>query len=629
MKISRSKVKRHTTTRDSKLKLFWEKQAESFVWQKRWKSVLTGKFEKGEARWFIGARTNITENCLDRHIQKHGKDVAILWEPNNPKDKSISLTYQQLYEEVCRMANVLKKYGVKKGDGVCIYMPMIPEAVVAMLACARIGAVHNVVFAGFSATSLAERMNDSGCRVVVTSDIGYRGEKEVRIKANVEEAVRMCSKVKHVLVFFRHTKHGACEKNEVDVGRELALTSSECRPVPVRAEDSLFVLYTSGSTGKPKGIVHAVGGYMVYAGYTFKKVFGYRPGEIFWCTADLGWITGHTYSVYGPLLNRATILLFEGIPTHPTPSRYWQIIEKHKVNIFYTAPTVIRSLASYGTRFVEKFTLRSLRLIGSVGEPLNAEAWKWYHRFVGKKKCRIVDTWWQTETGGIMISPQARVKSFPGSVGLPMPMIEVRLLNAKGGEIKTSKEFGSLCIKKPWPGMSIGILNNKKRFVRTYFSACKGYYTSGDVAQKDERGQYYVFGRSDDVMNVSGHRLGSAEVESAINTHPDAIESSVVARPHSITGSEMCAFVILQHKRADEDEVCSEIITLVRRTIGPIATLGRVYIVNNLPKTRSGKIVRRILRRLANGDSCDSEDVTTLVDQGVIEELRMNLRHTA
>lgn len=612
--------------RASSLEVFWVKRAREFVWKKQWRKVLQGKFEKGESRWFIGAKVNITENCLDRHLEKHADEVALIWERNDIAKKGKTYTYRELYEEVCRMANVLIKQNVKKGDHVCIYMPMIPEAVVAMLACARIGAIHNVVFAGFSAQSLADRMKDSNCRIVITSDVGFRGDKMINILRNVEDAVSLCPNVKRIAVFFLKSPPKLVTKGIVSLNKELSRASSSHVSVAVDAGDPLFVLYTSGSTGKPKGIVHAVGGYMVYAGYTFKKVFGYRPGEVFWCTADLGWITGHTYGVYGPLLNHATVVLFEGVPTYPTPSRYWQIIEKYGVNIFYTAPTVIRSLESFGTQFIRKFHLRSLRLIGSVGEPLNSEAWKWYHLNVGKKKCEIVDTWWQTETGGIMLSPQQSFRSGPGSVGRPLPGIEAAILRINGKEIRNGKDFGLLAIKKPWPGMSIGILNDKRRWARTYFAPYNGYYLSGDVARKENRSNYFVFGRSDDVINVSGHRLGSAEIESAINSHPDAIESSVVARPHPITGSEIYAFVILRKGQHDEAAVRKELTAHVKNVIGPIAQIGEIQIVRNLPKTRSGKIVRRILRRIASGESCDNEDMTTLLDPCVIDEIRKNSR---
>lgn len=618
-------TKKEYETSVRKPEVFWAKIAGEFVWRKKWKQLMSGTFEKGTSRWFVGAQLNITENCLDRHLEKHADDVALLWEPNNPKQKGKSLSYRELHAEVCRMANVLKKYRVQKGDHVCIYMPMIPEAVVAMLACARIGAIHNVVFAGFSAQSLADRMRDSNCRVVITSDVGFRGDKKINIQKNVIEAAHACPKLKNILVFFRERTRTTVKDEVISLNDELASASADHVPVIVRASDPLFVLYTSGSTGKPKGILHAVGGYMVYAGYTFRTVFGYRSGEVFWCTADLGWITGHTYGVYGPMLNRATVVLFEGVPTFPTPSRYWEVIEKYKVNIFYTAPTVIRSLESFGVKYVRRFRLASLRLLGSVGEPLNSEAWQWYYRYVGKKKCRIVDTWWQTETGGIMISPQSNVASDPGSVGLPLPGVVTALLSVSGKEIRTAEDFGLLCIKKPWPGMAVGILHDTKRFYRTYFSAHKGYYLTGDVARRDNKGQYHIFGRSDDVINVSGHRLGSAEIESAINTHPDAVESSVVARSHPITGTEVYAFVILQHKRLDEQQLKKELREVVRKVIGPIAVLGEIQVVNNLPKTRSGKIVRRILRRLASGESCENEDVTTLVDAQVIEEIQLGL----
>jgi len=604
---------------------FWKKQAESFLWQKTYKKILEGKFEKGTSRWFTGAKLNITENCLDRHLISKSNAIAIFWEPNDPKEKSISFTYGELYKEVCRMANVLKKYNVKKGDCICIYLPMIPQAVISMLACARIGAIHNVVFVGFSAQSLADRINDSDCKILITSDIGYRGKKKIIIKKNVDEALKLCPKVEKVLIFNSDSNFYSPLEKEILLKNELEQASPINIPEIVKSEDPLFVLYTSGSTGKPKGIIHSVGGYMVYAGYTFKKVFGYKEKEIFWCTADFGWITGHTYGVYGPLLEGATIVLYEGVPTYPTPSRYWQIIEKFKVNIFYTAPTVIRYLESFGLSYIKNFKLKSLRLLGSVGEPLNVEAWNWYHKNVGKNKCNIVDTWWQTETGGILISPQENFKSAPGSVGLNMPGIDIAILDNNGKEIKDSKNFGSLCIKKPWPGMSVGILNEKNKFFKTYFSKFKGYYVTGDITKRDKKGNYYIFGRMDDVINVSGHRLGCAEIESAINFHPDVVESSVVACPDLIKGSSIYSFVVMRNERSDIDVFKKELFELVKKTIGNIVQLEKIQIVKNLPKTRSGKIVRRILRKLVSGDSYKDEDLTTLIDLNVIDEIKKGL----
>jgi acetyl-CoA synthetase len=605
--------------------LFWKKQAEYYTWYKPYKKISQGKFSDGIVKWFTGAQLNITENCLDRHLKSGDDKTALIWESNNPDEKGITYTYKELYEEVCRISNILKKYKVKKGDFVCIYMPMIPQTIISMLACARIGAVHNVIFAGFSATSLAEKMKDSNCHIIITSDFGYRGNKKIAVKENVDEALKIYTKISKVLVFSRDNNFAPINGNEISLNEELKNVSLENFPEKMNSEDPLFVLYTSGSTGKPKGILHSIGGYMVYAGYSFKKVFGYKTGEVYWCTADLGWITGHTYGVYGPLLLGATIVLFEGVPTYPNPSRYWQIIEKYKVNIFYTAPTVIRSLASYGLDYINKFKLESLRILGSVGEPLNVEAWHWYYNNVGKKRCKIVDTWWQTETGGILISPQNNFISEPCSAGKPLPGIDAIILNEKGGEIKETKTIGYLCIKKSWPGMSIGILNDKNKFFKEYFSKFKGYYLSGDMAMRDQNKCYHIMGRSDDVINVSGHRFGSAEIESAINSHSNIAESSVVSYPHQIKGSGIYAFVILYGERSDVENLKSELIELVKKTIGHIAQLDKIQIVKDLPKTRSGKIVRRILKKMASGESYENEDLTTLINFEVTEEIKNNL----
>ncbi len=601
------------------MKIF-DKEARLYVWKKSWKALNKGVFERGTCRWFPGGKLNITENCIDRHLKKQGDSIALIWEPNEPNGSHVTgktYTFAELHHEVCRMANVLKKHGVKKGDYVCIYMPMIPQAAFAMLACARIGAVHNVVFAGFSSQSLADRINDCGAKIVITSDIGYRGAKEIHIKQIVDEALKQCPKVKETLVFER-LKKGAFE-------RELEKASPVCPPTIVKSEEPLFVLYTSGSTGKPKGLVHGAGGYMVYAGYSFKQVFDYKPKEIFWCTADIGWITGHTYTLYGALLSGVTTLVYEGLPTYPTPSRFWEIIEKYKVNIFYTAPTAIRSLASFGDVYVDKFKLKSLRLIGSVGEPLNVEAYNWYHKHVGKEKCSIVDTWWQTETGGILISPQVDLRQKPGSVGKPLHGIVPVLLDVNGKEIKKADVSGSLCIKAPWPGMAMTILNDHVRFLKTYFGTFKGYYKSGDSAKRDADGYYFVAGRMDDVMNVSGHRLGSAEIENAINFHPDVVESSVISFAHPIKGEGIYAMVILRNERTDRDILQKEIILTVEKVIGPIAKPDKIQIVKDLPKTRSGKIIRRVLRRLVSGDTCESEDLTTLTNPDVIVEIRQGV----
>ncbi|MEK7478291.1 MAG: acetate--CoA ligase [Patescibacteria group bacterium] len=606
---------------------FWSKQAKLLTWFKSWKKVLTGNFVRGTSRWFTGAELNITVNCLDRHLPARGGDLALIWEPNLPGAKGLKYTYQELYEKVCRMANVLKKYGVKKGDIVCIYLPMIPEAMIAMLACARLGAVHNVVFAGFSARSLADRINDCGAFLLIASDYGYRGSKVLSIKNIVDEALLSCPQVTTVLLVKKTAK-----KIPLKTGRDFWLkpamikAGKECPATIVRSEDPLFVLYTSGSTGKPKGVVHASGGYMVYADYSFRSVFGYQPGEIYWATADVGWITGHTYVVYGPLLAGATIVMFEGLPTYPSPSRYWAIIDKYQVNIFYTAPTVIRSLESFGPKYVKPYRLKSLRLLGSVGEPLNAEAWHWYQRYVGKGRCPIVDTWWQTETGGILLSPlPVSMQSKPGSVGKPLPGIFPVILDVTGQEITTPNQIGYLCLKKPWPALAITLLNDKKRFLKTYFSTFPGHYFTGDAAKKDQAGCYFIQGRVDDVINVSGYRIGCAEVESAITLHPAVAEASVVAYRHPIKGEGIYAFVVTLREVLQNPNLKEEIREIVRKEIGHIARPDKIQIVRDLPKTRSGKIIRRILRRLAIGETLAGEDLTTLTNPEIIAEIKESL----
>ena len=603
---------------------FWAKQAETFLWQKKWDSVLDWNFKEPSIKWFDGGQLNITENCLDRHLYEHGNRTAIIWEPNDPSVPAQHITYKQLHERVCTFANVLKNNGINKGDRVCIYMPMVPELAVAVLACARIGAIHSVVFAGFSAASLSDRLNDAQVSLVLTSDGAYRGNKSIEIKAIVDEALRTSPTVKRSIVL-QYTKSAV--NFDADRDRwwheEVAKASSECAPESMEAEDMLFILYTSGSTGKPKGVVHTTAGYMVYAGYTFANVFQYRAGEVFWCTADVGWITGHSYLIYGPLLNAATTVMFEGIPTFPDASRFWQVIDKHKVNIFYTAPTAIRSLQSFGLSYVEGHDLSSLRVLGSVGEPINEEAWHWYHDHIGKGKCPITDTWWQTETGGILIAPLAGVTpTKPSYATLPLPGVQPILVDEKGNELKGNGVEGNLCIKFPWPAIIRTTYQDHERCRLTYFSTYEDLYFTGDGCRRDEDGYYRILGRVDDVINVSGHRMGTAEVENAINEHPAVVESAVVGYPHDIKGQGIYAFVICDTTMiADAAQMKSEIMATVSKIIGPIAKPDKIQIVSGLPKTRSGKIMRRILRKVAEGEVSNLGDTSTLLDPAVVTEI--------
>jgi acetyl-CoA synthetase len=602
---------------------FWEEIASEFYWRKKWDKVLEWNFEKPDVKWFTGGKFNITENCLDRHLETRGEQIAFYFEPNDPKEASRKITYRELHEEVCRFANVLRKKGIRKGDRVCLYMPMVPELAITVLACARIGAIHSVVFAGFSANSLAGRIQDSECAAVITSDGAYRGAKTIPIKAIVDEALEVCPSVKNVIVYKR-----TGEKINMQEGRdfwwdaEMKNAPAECVAEIMDSEDMLFILYTSGSTGKPKGVVHTCGGYMVYTKYSFENVFQYDNGEIYWCTADIGWITGHSYIVYGPLLAGATSVMFEGVPTFPDAGRFWQVVDKYKVNIFYTAPTAIRALEAAGLDFVKPYKLDSLRVLGSVGEPINVEAWEWYHKNIGKEKCPIVDTWWQTETGGILISPLAGItKTKPGFATLPLPGVQPVLVDEKGNEITGNGIEGNLCIKFPWPSIIRTTYGDHERCRVNYFATYKNLYFTGDGCKRDLDGYYRITGRVDDVINVSGHRIGTAEVESAINMHPAIVESAVVGYPHDIKGQGIYAYVISTNDKADEEILRKEILAEVTKIIGAIAKPDKIQIVRGLPKTRSGKIMRRILRKVAEGEISNLGDTSTLLDPSVVEDI--------
>lgn len=602
---------------------FWEGIANNFQWKKKWNKVLSWNFSEPNIKWFEGAKLNITENCLDRHLAENGDKPAIIWEPNDPQKESITLSYKILHEQVCRFGNVLKKNGVKKGDRVCIYMPMVPELAVAVLACARIGAVHSVVFGGFSAKSIADRINDAECKVVITADGAFRGNKQIQLKEVIDDALIGCPTVERVIVL-THTRMAVSMLKGRDVWweDEIKLVDTNCPAEEMDAEDLLFILYTSGSTGKPKGVSHTIGGYMVYAGYTFSNVFNYQPDEVFFCTADIGWITGHSYIVYGPLSQGATTLMFEGIPTYPDASRMWQVVEKHKVNILYTAPTAIRSLMSFGEEPLKGVDLSSLRVLGSVGEPINEEAWHWFDENIGKSECPIVDTWWQTETGGIMISPIAFVTpTKPSFATLPLPGIQPVLVDEQGQEIVGNGVNGNLCIKFPWPGMLRTLYKDHDRCKLTYFSTYKELYFTGDGCLRDEDGYYRITGRVDDVINVSGHRIGTAEVENAINMHAGVVESAVVGYPHDVKGQGIYAFVINPNVHSDEELTRKDILQTVTRVIGAIAKPDKILFVSGLPKTRSGKIMRRILRKIAEGETQQIGDVSTLLDPAVVTEI--------
>lgn len=606
---------------------FWDSIANTFTWKKPWTKTLEWNFDGPNIKWFIDGKFNITENCIDRHLPTKANKTAFIWEANSVDSPNRTITYQNLHDEVCKVANTLKSLGVKKGDRVCIYMPMIPESVFAMLACARIGAIHSVVFAGFSASALAGRIQDSDCKVVLTTDGAYRGIKDIPIKAVVDEALELCASVKKVLVY-KHTNTAIILQEGRDIIWQDVVPNalSTCEPELMDSEDVLFILYTSGSTGKPKGVVHTCGGYMVYTCYTFQNVFQMNldkdSTDLFWCTADVGWITGHSYIAYGPLLAGASAVLFEGVPTFPDAGRFWKVIDKHKVTHFYTAPTAIRALEAAGLDFVKPYKLDSLKVLGSVGEPINEEAWQWYHKNIGKEKCPIVDTWWQTETGGILISSLAGVTpSKPSFATLPMPGIQPLLVDEKGNEILGNNVEGNLCIKFPWPSMIRTTYGDHSRCKQEYFSTYKGLYFTGDGCRRDENGFYRITGRVDDVMNISGHRIGTAEVESAINAHIDVVESAVVGYPHDIKGQGIYAYVIVPSSTKDHDTLRKEIIAEVNKIIGPIAKPDKIQIVSGLPKTRSGKIMRRILRKVAEGDVSNLGDTSTLLDPSVVDEI--------
>ncbi len=603
---------------------FWAEKAEAFQWKQKWDKVLEWNFSEPDVKWFLNGKLNITENCLDRHLKEKGDQQAIIWEPNNPDEKFRSLTYNELHSEVCRFANVLKNNGSKKGDRICIYMPMVPELAIAVLACARIGAIHSVVFGGFSFQSLADRIHDANCSLVITADGGFRGARDIALKSIVDDALIQCDSVKKVIVLKR-TNTAVIMKPGRDLWwhDEILKVNDECAAAMMDSEDELFILYTSGSTGKPKGVVHSSGGYMIYTAYTFENVFQYNQGDVYWCTADIGWVTGHSYLVYGPLLCGATTLMFEGIPTFPDAGRFWNVIDKHKVNIFYTAPTAIRSLEAMGLDFVKPYKLNSLRVLGTVGEPINEEAWQWYHKNIGKEKCPIVDTWWQTETGGIMISPLAGItKTKPSFATLPLPGVQPVLVDEKGNELSGNGVEGRLCIKFPWPSILRTTYGNHERCRENYFSHYKNLYFTGDGCKRDEDGYYRITGRVDDVIKVSGHLLGTAEIENAINEHPDIVESAVVGFPHDIKGWGIYAFVIPEHQRSDTDQLKKEIVETVSKYMGAIAKPDKIQIVKGLPKTRSGKIMRRILRKIAEGEMSNLGDTSTLLDPSVVEEIK-------
>jgi len=603
---------------------FWEEIAGHFEWKKPWTKVLDWDFNEPKVRWFEGASLNITENCLDRHLKERGNKLAIIWEPNDPKERNVRLTYRELYEQVCSYANVLKRNGAKKGDRIALYMPMIPELAIAVLACARIGAVHSVVFAGFSAHALADRINDAQASIVLTADAMYRGTKEIPVKRVVDEALNLCTSVEKVIVSERakwavHMKEG----RDVWLHEELPFVDKQCPAEEMDSEDLLFILYTSGSTGKPKGVVHTCGGYMVYAGYTFKNVFQCAESDVFWCTADIGWITGHSYILYGPLLNGTTSLMFEGVPSYPDAGRFWQVCDKYGVNQFYTAPTAIRALMAAGEDHVLSYSLDSLKVIGSVGEPINEEAWHWYNIHIGKEKCPIVDTWWQTETGGIMISGLGNISPMkPSYAGFPLPGIHPVLLDQEGNRLEGNEVAGYLCIEFPWPGMLRTTYGDHERCRQTYFAHYKNYYFTGDGAKRDENGMYRIIGRVDDVINVSGHRFGTAEIENAINQCVHVAESAVVGYPHHIKGQGIYAYVILKNKTQSKENVHAEIIECVVEEIGKIAKPDKIQFVDGLPKTRSGKIMRRILRKVAEGDTSNLGDTSTLLDPDIVDSIK-------
>ena len=603
---------------------FWEEKARNFSWRKRWRNVLSWDFTKPEIKWFEGGKLNITENCLDRHLEKKGNQTAIKWIANDPQEKNINLSYKDLYTQVCKCANVLRKNGVKKGDRICLYMPMVPELAIAVLACARIGAIHSVVFAGFSAKSLSERINDATCKLLITADGGFRGDKTTPLKEISDEAMKSTPSIERCIVLKRTKSNINMQKNRDFWWHEQMENSNSDCPIEIMdSEDPLFILYTSGSTGKPKGIQHSTAGYMIYTEYSFRNVFQYEDGDIYWCTADIGWITGHSYIVYGPLLAGATTVMFEGTPSYPDAGRFWKIIEENQINIFYTAPTAIRALEAKGMEFVTPYDLSSLKVLGTVGEPINEDAWHWYNKEIGKDNCPIVDTWWQTETGGIMISNLANVTpAKPSFATLPLPGIQPCLVNEKGNELEGNSVEGRLCIKFPWPSIARTIYGDHKRFKETYFSAFHNKYFTGDGCLRDENGMYRITGRVDDVLIVSGHNLGTAEIESAMDEHPNVCETAIVGFPHPIKGNGVYAYVICHNEVANNDLLKKEINDFVAKEVGPIAKADKIQFVNGLPKTRSGKIMRRILRKIAEGNTENIGDTSTLLDPSVVEDIK-------
>lgn len=613
---------------------FWSDVAQNFTWMKPWSKTLEWNFRDPDVKWFIDGKLNITENCIDRHLEALADKPAIIWEPNNPEERVRTVTYRRLHKRVCQVARMLTNLGVKKGDRVCIYMGMVPELAYAVLGCARIGAIHSVIFGGFSAQSIADRLQDAQAEFIITCDGAYRGAKDIPLKATIDDALIGNNSVKKVIVYTRTRTPVSMLKGR-DVWWEDEMDNAENEleaegqnyhvpPVEMDAEDPLFILYTSGSTGKPKGVVHTTGGYMVYTAYTFVNMFQYQPGDVHFCTADIGWITGHSYILYGPLAAGATSVMFEGIPTWPDAGRLWEIVDKHKVNILYTAPTAIRSFMSYGLEPLQGKDLSSLKVLGTVGEPINEEAWNWYFENVGKGKCPVVDTWWQTETGGTMISNMAGITPAKATYAtLPMPGVQPVLMDEKGNEILENNATGNLCIRAPWPSIIRTTWGDHERCRSTYFSAYENYYFTGDGAYRDENGNYRITGRVDDVLNVSGHRIGTAEVENAINMHAGVIESAVVGFPHDIKGQGIYAYVIFESKQSSNPELWkADILQTVSRVIGPIAKPDKIQFVNNLPKTRSGKIMRRILRKIAEGEMSNLGDLTTLLDPKVVEEIK-------
>ena len=609
--------------------MFWGNIANGFDWSQKWNSVCEYDMSEAQFSWFKGGKTNITENCIDRHLENKADETAIIFEPNSPKEVATQITYKNLHQKVCKMANALLSVGIKKGDRVAVYLPMIPELAISVLACARIGAIHSVIFAGFSSSALAARINDSQCKIVITADGGFRGNKTIDLKGIVDEALITCPCVQNVLVAERtNTETSMLDNRDIYLKDILSEVSDKHKAEPMDSEDPLFILYTSGSTGRPKGMVHTTGGYMVYTAYTFKNVFAYEPGDVYWCTADIGWITGHSYILYGPLLNGATSIMFEGIPTYPNPGRFWDIVDKFGVNQFYTAPTAIRALAKESIAHVNKYSLKSLKVIGSVGEPINEEAWQWYHKNIGKETCPVVDTWWQTETGGILISPIPNVSpQIPAYATTPLPGVQPVLMDDNGDEIEELEGEGRLCIKSPWPSIARTIWGDHKRYKETYFTAYPGYYFTGDGALRNREGMYRITGRVDDVIIVSGHNLGTAPIEDAINEHPDIAESAIVGFPHEIKGKALYGFVTLKTQVENTDKLKAAINNLIASKIGPIAKLDKIQFTNGLPKTRSGKIMRRILRKIAEGNPGDLGDISTLLNPEVVEHIKNGSEH--